>query len=162
DFVPSHLDYRRWKCRFVDMLNADARKNLLYRPYFSDLTFDDAMWMRRHYPHLRLVEGPLEQALFACKLVVLDHPGTTLAVALAANVPTVAFWDREKWLLARQAKPLFAELERVGILCSDPESAATQVNTIWPDVEEWWREPGRQKARRAWCRQFAWAERWWL
>jgi hypothetical protein len=162
DFTPCPLRYRRQKRRFVDHLDAHVVDHLRYRPYNTAATIDDDAWMRQIYPRLRIVEGVLEPAMFASRLVVVDHPGTMMAVALAANIPLIAFWDRDAWPLARQAKPLFAALEEAEILFHDPARAAAQVNAIWPHVEEWWRDPLRQKARAAWCERFAWAERTWV
>jgi hypothetical protein len=161
DFTPCPLRYRRQKRRFVDHLEADVADHLRYRPYNTADTIEDDAWMRQIYPRLRIVEGALEPAMFASRLVVVDHPGTMMAVALAANIPLIAFWDRGAWPLARQAKPLFAALEQAGILIRDPERAAAQVNGAWLQVEQWWRDPLRQKARAAWCERYAWAERTW-
>jgi putative transferase (TIGR04331 family) len=162
DFVPCPMLYRRQKRRFVDGLAAHVIDDLRYRPYRKAKTIDDEAWMRRLYPNLRMVDGILEPALFASKLVVIDHPGTTLIVTLAGNIPTIAFWDREAWPLARQAKALFTGLEEAGILFHDPDRAAAQVNVMWPHVAEWWHDPVRQKARTEWCERFAWAEPLWL
>jgi putative transferase (TIGR04331 family) len=162
DFTPCPLRYRRQKRSFVDRLDAGIAGQLRYRPYNTANTIEDDAWMRQIYPRLRIVEGALEPAMFASRLVVVDHPGTMMAVALAANIPLIAFWDRDAWPLARQAKSLFATLEQTGILFHDPERAASKVNAVWPQVEEWWRDPLRQRARAAWCERFAWAERTWV
>jgi putative transferase (TIGR04331 family) len=93
---------------------------------------------------------------------VLDYPGTTLAEVLAANIPTICFWDKQQWLLSAQAQPLFDQLEAAGILFGRPEDAAAQLNAIVPDIEAWWHAPDRQRARARWCQEFARADRYWL
>jgi putative transferase (TIGR04331 family) len=161
DFVPCSLEYRRRKPRFIGALLPEVAARLRYRPYHLPETFEDSTWLNGIYPRLPIVEGLLDEAMLAAKLVVLDHPGTTLAISLAANIPTVACWDRDLWPLARQAEPLFNQLEDAGILFGEPEAAAAQVNAVWPRVQDWWNEPGRQEVRRAWCHRFARASTHW-
>lgn len=161
DFVPCSLEYRRRKKRFIDALAPDVVRHLRYRPYNMAETFEDDIWLKRTHPTIPIIKGALDQAMLASKLVVLDHPGTMLAVALSANIPTIAFWDRDLWPLAAQAKPLFDQLEQAGILFGDPEPAAAQLNAVWPRVRDWWHEPRRQEVRRAWCHVFARTSRHW-
>ena len=50
---------------------------------------------------------------------------------------------------------IFEELEKVGILHKTPESAATQVNNIWNDIDSWWFSSEVQSIRKEYCRLFA-------
>ena len=78
---------------------------------------------------------------------MLDYPGTTLAEVLAANIPTICFWDKQEWLLSPLAQPLFDQLRAAGILFSRPEDAAVALNAVFPDIEAWWHASERQRAR---------------
>jgi putative transferase (TIGR04331 family) len=95
-------------------------------------------------------------------MAVLDYPGTTLAEVLAANIPTICFWNSEQWLLAPGAQPLFDRLKHAGILFERPEDAAIQVNAVSADIESWWQDPERQRARAEWCHTFAHTDRNWF
>jgi hypothetical protein len=162
DYCAEALEYRQWKRRFLQGLGGNAHAEFRYRPYASRFSIADADWLRRAFPQLRLAEGNLQQALSSCRMVVLDYPGTTLAEVLAANIPTICFWNKQQWLLSSHALPLFDRLEQAGILFGSPEAAADQVNRVLPDVETWWHNPERQRARAEWCHMFARADRSWL
>jgi putative transferase (TIGR04331 family) len=156
------LDYRGWKARFLDHLPERLRSAILFRPYgraHSDLDETDYLRARGH--DLPLLEGDLDERLLSCRLLIMDHPGSTLNTAMAANVPTIAFWDPEAWPLCDSAKPDFEALENAGILFRTPEDAARQTNAVWNDVAAWWQSPSVQAARKQWCAQYAWAERFW-
>lgn len=159
DSVPGPADwlaYRRSKRAFVDALAAEVRGELRYRPYAKAReTLADEKYMRKFFPDLRILDGSLDEAMLTCRLLALDHTGTTLNIALAANVPTVCFRDPRIWALSRQARTVFEGLARVGILYDNPRSAAAHVNRIWADVPGWWHSRPVQDARRAWCRHYA-------
>jgi hypothetical protein len=162
DYSANPLDYRSWKRRFVSGLTSAVRSDLGYRPDQSEYSIADADWLRRHFRDLPIVQGDLQQAMSSCRLVILDHPGTALAEALAANVPTICFWNREQWLLSPAAQLLFDQLRQADILFDQPEAAAAQVNAVVPNIESWWQMPERQRTRAEWCHSFARADRDWL
>jgi putative transferase (TIGR04331 family) len=134
------IAYRAEKQLFLAGLSNDIRAKVRYRPYTrgpSDL--EDESYFMQSSPDLRLVDRDLNGALLRCRLLVLDHPGTTLHLALAAGVPMVCFWNRDDWPLCAEAKPWFDRLEASGVLFRDAAAAAQGVNRIWPDVAAWWR-----------------------
>ena len=148
--------YYETKRQFLDGVRPDVFEALWYRPYPESRLFarDESRWTRA-YPALKICGDDFPVRLLRCRLAVLDHPVTTLPIALAANVPTVAFWDPRHWPMSPEAEPLFDGLRSVGILHDDGAAAAQQVNAVWDDVADWWRRPEVQAARRAWCRQYA-------
>ena len=87
-----------------------------------------------------------------CKLLILKESGTTLCIAMAANIPVICFWDPKSMGLCHQALPYFDELKRVGIIHDTAQSAAQKVNEISDNIDNWWQKPSVQKARK----QFAW------
>ncbi len=165
-FLPSPhnmLRYREAKRDFVAALSPPVRNRVYYRPYRRGLSdLPDEAYMRGRFSDLKTVDGDLDAALLGCRLAVIDHPITTMLTALAANVPTILYWEKEAWPLARQAEPLFQRLRDVGILHHDAAAAAAQVNRVWDDVPAWWRRPEVQEARRAFTRTYARTSRlWW-
>jgi hypothetical protein len=162
DYYPDPLPYRRRKRYFLSALPPALRAKLVYRPYHSADSLADADYLKRFFPSLVVHEGELHPDMLRARLTVLDHPSTTLCLTMAANVPTVCFWDAEAWLLGRGSQPLFDGLKQAGILFDSPQDAARHIAGIWPRLEEWWAGAEVQKARRAWCRQFALASRLWL
>lgn len=156
------VDYRKQKRAFLQSLAPDILAALVYRPYLhSSADLADLDYVRSFLPQARVAEGPLNPRLLACRLLVMDHPGTTLNIAMAADVPTVAFWDPQAWPTCRQATVVYDRLRAVGILHDDPVSAARQVEAVAGDVEAWWRSGDVQAARRQWCALYGRASRWW-
>ena len=156
------LDCRRQRLTFIGALEESPAAALVYRPYLRKLReIEDEDFLARHYPGVPSLDGDLTEAMLECRLLILDHPGSTMLSALAANVPTIGYWDPAAWPLCRQAKDLFAELVERGIVFADARLAAQQVNRIWPDVGGWWSGRDIQDLRRRWCRQFAWTTPLW-
>lgn len=154
--------YRQEKMAFLRALDDIPRRALAYRPYLatrSDL--EDLPAVRRVIPEVKVVEGPLHPRILKSRLVVLDNPGTTLNIAMAANVPVIGFWDRAAWPECRQLKPLYDRMADLGILHSNGISAAHFANRIWKDVQGWWQSTDIQELRIAFGREYAFAARSW-
>ena len=99
--------YREDKARFMAALPEALRKQSQYRPYFDvPSSLEDAPWLLRRFPEVTRCTGPLEPRLLGCRLLVLDHAGTTLAQALAANIPFLLYWNPETASFTPEALPL--------------------------------------------------------
>ena len=141
--------YRDDKARFLAALNGNIRMRTSYRPYFDvPSSLEDAEWLLRRFPEVKRCTGPLEPHLFGCRLLVLDHAGTTLGQALAANIPFLLFWRPDPGRFTPEVLPLLDAFRRVGILHDTPEDAAAQAGRIWENVNEWWMST--REARKAW------------
>lgn len=159
---PGWAEYRKMKKRFIGALAAGPRREFVYQPYKRvAATLEDEPYLRRYMPGIKILEGSLTQAMLGCRLLVLDHPGTSLNYAMAANVPTICFWNPEDWPLCRQATPFFEVLRENNMLFDCPEQAAVKINSIWDDVPGWWQSSAVQKARHQWCQHYARTSRWW-
>lgn len=158
-----YLEYREAKARFLGGLRAEVMEHAHYRPYqrgYSDIA--DGDYVQANFPGLPIQQGDLQEAMLRCRLVVVDHPVTTMLIALVANVPTVLTWTPAQWPMARQARPLVERLRAVRILHSTPEAAAAHVNDVWKDVPAWWMDAQVQEARRAFIHRYALSGRHWL
>lgn len=151
------IDIIHNRLNFLRTIKVEIRKNLLYKPYFySDKFFEDpGLLLKEEFPNLKILNGKLHEKLLKCKLLILDHPGTTLNIALAANIPTICLWNPDAWRMCRQAEPYFKDLIKAGILFSNPIKAAKRVNDIFNDAQGWWNQEEIQIARKNWTWQFA-------
>jgi len=156
------LNYRKIKRDFVKTLGPGPRGALRYRPYNRiKPLLEDELYMKRYFPDLLILEGSLEKAFLECRMVVLDHPGTTLHLVMAADVPTVCYWNPGDWLLCSQANEQFDRLREVNILFDNPEEASAHVNKIWDNVQEWWWCKNVREARDEWLFHHARTSRYW-
>lgn len=150
------VDYRQDKEWFFEALGRDLQEKTLYRPYFPlPGCLEDAAWLLPRMPRLKLCTGPLTPQMLGCRLLVLDHHGTTMLEAMAANAPTVLYWNRAHWPLTDEADALLGRLAAAGIWFPTAEEAAARAREVWPDPAAWWQSPGIQAARRDFCERQA-------
>ena len=133
-----------------------AAPELLYRPYFKTAGgLDDAEYLRRHLPGIGLCAGDLTERMLGCRLLVLDHYGTTLHTALAADVPTLAFWNSDEWGMNAESERVLDALRQAGILHATPGEAARQAAAVWDDPAAWWQSAPVRQARALWLERYA-------
>jgi hypothetical protein len=153
--------YRAAKIRFLDTVRAGLASSpdavVMYRPYFRAAgALDDGDHVFRLLPDITPCTGDFSEHMYACRLLVLDHYGTTLHCALAADTPTIAFWKRADWGMDRQSSYALDILAQAGILHETPEAAAAQTLAVWDNAGNWWHSPSVQNARRTWLDGYAW------
>lgn len=147
-YAKQWLKYRQMKLVFINHLSDDLLNFLSYRPYLRTAqTFRDAEYLKQYVPNLKILSEPLLKNILCCRLLVLDHPGTTFHIAMAANIPTICFWDPSSWPINPNTQPLLDDMMRAGILFTNPVGAAEKINTIWKDVPGWWQSGAVQQAR---------------
>lgn len=147
-----YLAYRQAKSKFFDAIGDEILASSLYRPYFKlPGTLADADWLLPRHPGLGLCAGDLGAQIRSCRLLVLDHHGTTMLEALAWDVPMVLYWNRDYWPLTKEGRELLDKLSQAGIWQPTPEAAAAQVRRVWDDPVSWWSKPGIRLARELFC-----------
>jgi len=148
--------YRSMKARFLSALPPDILARVSYRPYFDQpAALSDWPWVQARFPQAARCMGSLDAAMLACRLLVLDHHGTTLNLAFAANTPLILYWDPQAWALCPEGEALLTLLHDAGIWHATPGAAAASVARVWPDVRAYWQSVRVQAARQRWCEQFA-------
>ena len=148
--------YRKNKITFLHTLAPQVVNSTLYRAYPTARSgLEDATFIQKNVPGIALCKGDLTAQMLACKLLVLDHYGTTLHTALAANTPTICFWHKDDWGMDDATMHIIQLLHDAEILFYCPQKAAHKVNEIWGDVTSWWAQPTVQNARAAWLQAYA-------
>jgi putative transferase (TIGR04331 family) len=103
-----------------------------------------------------LSEGEnFNQLLKESRLSVATYNSTIYYETLAANFPTVIFFDSSLYEINEEAKVYFNLLESVGIFHKTPKSASNFINSIFDDVNEWWLNEDVQNARISFCETYA-------
>lgn len=150
------IQYRDDKQWFFEALGPAIREKTLYRPYFPvPGTLQDAQWLLPRFPHVHLCSGPLEPQILSCRLLVLDHHGTTLLEAMAANIPTVCYWNPEFWPVTGEFADILSRMKPLGMWNSSAEEAAIKVRAVWDDPSGWWSSREVQNVRDEFLRHFA-------
>lgn len=160
--ISQYAEYRRGKLAFLEALPEPIRDATLYRGHPKSLpTFADFDYLAARHPRLAPAEGDLKTLMLGCRLMVIDHPGSSLHEAMAANVPVVAYWRPDHWPLSPGAEAEFDALRQAGVLFDDAVLAARHVAAVWDKADAWWNGVKVQQARAAWCRRHARTSRWW-
>lgn len=155
--IGQFVRYLEWQKRFLDAVPESSKRVLRARLYPEDYGWDIRERWHDHSPEVPIedIARPFLDSMEDCRLYVCDHLGTTFYEAMAANRPSVLFFDAEVNPLRAEALPWFGALRSSGILHDTPESAAQAVAAAYPDVEAWWNDPKRQAARRKICERLA-------
>jgi len=158
------LSYINDQIAFARNISVPARELLRIRPYQHDYGWNVKS---------RLAEARLDtlidtqgnnfiSRLQECRLCVYTYNSTGYLETLAANYPTLLFWNPNHWEIRPDAQPYFDDLRRVGILYDTPEAASAKVNEIYRDPQQWWRQPLVQAAKDRFCARFARTRKDWL
>jgi len=149
-------EYLEWQLRFFSHLGPESRDETVVRLHIEDFGWDIKTRLQDRFPNLKFESWglPFLKALSQCRLYVCDHLSTTFVEALAADVPSVLFWDPRWNRLRLEAEPYYAELHSAGILFDTPEEAADAIGSIH-DVSQWWNGQQVRTARAMFCSRFA-------
>lgn len=149
--------YLMWQLNFATSLSPQLISVVRFRPHREDGGWGVVERLNESVPSLKIEtwDIPFQESLSGCRLYICDHFSTTFAEALAANKPTVLFWDPEANKLRPEAQQYYDLLRKAGILFDTPVSAANMVAQIYDDVESWWNAPERQSAVDIFCERFA-------
>lgn len=154
----NHLEkYYQDQIRFLKRVGLSYQRFISYRAFIQDYGFDISKRIQNACPNL-IMEGwdiPFQESLMNCKLFVCDHLSTVHAEALSLNIPTILFWDPESNIYRTEARRSLENLHALEILHYSPESAASKVNEVYDNVDDWWTERERQSARLEFCDHFA-------
>lgn len=164
---PEDVDkYRADKSAFLDGLEPPVRRLVRYRPYPQHDRSRDEGYMRARWPDVPLELGSMPRALSTCRACIIDHPGTTLNVTLAADLPTILYWDEAVWTVPPEVQPHLDALRAAGVFHRSPAEAAAHLNAVAGGIGEWWHAPATRRAvdpfRHAYCRASASWRREWL
>ncbi len=149
--------YEEDQMNLVSLLNIEIRSKLTVRTFHEKFGCEQKQRWVDCFENLTLDSGEnsMKKSISKNRLVVSTQNATTMLELLAANVPTVLFWNKEHGELNSLARPYYDELRDVGILHDTPESAARHINKVWNKVDSWWTKQDTQNVRIKFCDQYA-------
>lgn len=125
--------------------NLNNEFNLYFRPYPNlSYSIDLKKIVKNNFPSLNIIEKHFHKKLLGCSLLILDHPGTTLNIAYASNIPTVLIWSKnthEKFF-NNDFREMFKQFEKNNLIFYDLKSfnnfflkyqTANQIYNWWND-----------------------------
>jgi putative transferase (TIGR04331 family) len=129
-------------------LDKNISKFFLLRPYPIDCDWRyKERWIDFTGGEIRFdPNAQFYQSLVSCRIYVSDHISTTWLEAFYCDVPTLLFFDLERYFIVDEVRRLFEELQAVGIFHLTAESAATFLNEKYENIEKWWQMPETKAA----------------
>jgi putative transferase (TIGR04331 family) len=154
-------EYFGGQLRFLAALTEPARRAMRFRPR-PGVAHPLRQQIAQTYAELGWDEGrTYYESLADASFVVVDHPGSAMLEPLAADVPTILFWNPCHWEMRPAAQPYFDLLREARILHDSPEAAARHFHTVMGEESGWWRKPSVRRARQAFIRRFALVDTGW-
>jgi len=164
-------NYSVWQQRFFLALSNQSRSVTRFRHQtgrwgleeFGKLFLER---IRQRFPEVQPDDGAaFFEKIWSSRIIVFDNQGTGFLETLAANVPTILFWNPQEWEVGMEAEPHVQRLREAGILWDSPETAAEKVARIYDDPWAWWGSDEVQEARRRFVERYAlgradWADTW--
>lgn len=148
--------YFEWQVRFLESLGESVRSRLTIRLHPLDFGHCLRQRLEERFADLRWDAKrrfPVSAAM--SRLLVVDHPGTPLLYTLAANRPTLLFWDTRVWEFNDEACSHLESLREAGLFYEDPGRAAGALQQLLREgPERWWSQPSIQAARRRFVQRY--------
>lgn len=158
-FLAEFSEYLEWRGRFFLSVSRPLVDKFLVRLHYMDFNWRAKERLVKVVPNIQFDSDgwdvSFRNRLSACRLFVCDHLSTTYAEALAANVPTVLFWNEARYPIRDTAMPYIRALKACQVLHDTPESAAIWVAKIYDDPGPWWLSDSCQKAVKEFCYLYA-------
>jgi putative transferase (TIGR04331 family) len=151
------LRYIQSTLEFIAAVGPQLQNDLLYRGHPADSGWGISQQIEERFPQVAVDhhDHPFRHQMDKSRILVFDHPGTTFLEAMAANVPSVIFFDPGHWEVRPEAQPYLELLGRVRIFHDTPQAAARQVAGVYDRIDSWWFSKSVQEARIRFANHFA-------
>lgn len=125
---------------FFSSIEAKIQKKISVRTHYQDDTWEIQKNLNLNFSRLSFENWdlPFQKSLQSSRIFITDYISTTFIEALAANIPTVLFFNPSINILEKESKEFFDELFAVKIIHYTPKSAANWVNKVYDSVDAWW------------------------
>ena len=161
-------EYFQSTVKFLQEVGPELQPHIVYRPYIVEHGWQVPERLQERFPGLIVNNHCYYRNLMKqSRLMVFDHfsTSTTFLEAIAADVPSVVFFDPRLWKIREAVQPYLDNLCQAGILHYDPKSAALQVQKIYDNVENWWFSDKVQRSREKFTNHYAlnskgWKKQW--
>ena len=149
--------YHLYQKDLVENLSKKIRNKTTLRLFQKDYGRQETERWETELPQIQIDNGKasINKLYRNNRLIVHTYNATSYLETLALNYPTIIVWDPTLWEVRPEVVRYFDELERSGIFHKTSKSAASHINHIWEDVDDWWYSHETQETRRNFCKVFA-------
>lgn len=154
--------YRKNLCDFLNKILTINHANIEWRSYDTRLPNSIASQKKFVQNHVKFlnrlaidVEGDFYQRLAHAKLYVVDHCSTTMLETIAIHQPTICFFNSKNIAFTNETRQLFEKMKRVKMLFDTGNEAVEFIQSIYPNVDEWWNQPDVKNVREEFIQKFS-------
>ena len=147
---------------FFKNLRSSTLKKIVFRPYpvrrwpvssvkpsmlYYDYLNGDMNPHLKHFREINQTDENSKLLIAKSKLVIVDYLSTTYLEALLSDIPTIFFWDKERYYLNDEFADIYDVLISVGICQTDPVQSAHFVEQVMNSPLDWWQSESVKNAR---------------
>lgn len=136
--------YRNAISVYEKLLTARTLSKITYKPYISNRgvsSYKCELILKRKCKKLKKnIEFGYDNLSFinSAKLLICGTVSSAFAEGMYYNIPTIALFNKNFIFIKDEYKDLFNDLEKVGILHTNPKSLARFTEQIIDNPEKWW------------------------
>ena len=151
------IEYRNNKLNLLNELNKTELSSRVFYRHFSNTygSLNDFEFFEKEIPNLNFIHENFHDKIMKCSLLIIDHPGTSLNIAMASNIPTVLFWDVSHFPLNDDGNKFIEEFKANNMFFEDLKALVSFIENNSMNFEKWWSNSKIQKLRKNWCNQYA-------
>ena len=152
-----NFNYRNHKLKLIKFLSKKENNNFYYRPYetSSKNALKDCEFFKYKFENLNPIKSNLHDEIKNCKLLILDHPGTTLSIAFSINSPFLIYINKLNYFGLDKNSPMIKDLINHKILLTNLNEFKNHYNDIIEDPKKWWNSKEIQNLRTTFLETYA-------
>lgn len=151
-------DYFSDQKRFLKACSAEVKEKLVLRPHpKASHSWSAIERIIDNNEQIKIVPKgiSMHEQLSNSSICICTFNTTAHLETMAANFPTLIFWNPEHWEIRPEAEKVHEELVQAGILWFNAEKAAQKLNEVCQDINDWWESDEVQSARGLFVNSFA-------
>lgn len=143
---------------FLASLSTSIRSKILVRNYPFSFLKDMDRWIKYRFPDVRVSRKDeinnderdlsFSKILYQCRLCILDHVETPFHEVLYIKKPFLLILAEKEMAdtFSYATEHVYVQMmQEAGLLHANPEEAAKYLETIYQDIDQWWRDEKRQQ-----------------
>lgn len=158
------FNYRNSKVDLIKFLLKKENNNFHYRPYenSSNNMLKDFDFFKFKFEKLKSIKSNLHKEIQNCKLLILDHPGTTLSICLSMNTPFLIYIENLSYFGLDNNAPMIEDFLKNKILFKKLNDFKKHYETIKENPQIWWNNIEIQNLRTTFLEKYASCDNNWL
>ena len=151
------ITYYNENINLLSNIDDKIQKKTILRLHSRKYGWDEKKRFSDCFNTIKIDEGhkKISDLIKKSRLVIHTYNATGFLETLAANVPTIIYFNSKNNLIRNDAKVIFKELQKNKIYFSDAKEASDHINNVWNNIDLWWNNKETQSTRKLFCTKYA-------